>query len=464
MAGIGSGDRDAVRFAPVGGNGGGGPTTGLKGSLTVPPDKSISHRAAIIAAICDAPVRIHNFLAAADTLATLRALEACGVAVERGDVGGSGGGRDAGEPGDEGDARGGSSSGGAGLTVRGAGLKGLKPPDGVIDVGNSGTTMRLLPGVFAGQEGEFTLDGDESIRRRPMDRIVAPLKEMGVEIEARDGRYAPVKVSGGSVRGIDYRMPVASAQVKSTLLLAGLYADGPVTVREPAACRDHTEIMLARAGARVERKGLNVTVHPAGRLTLDEVEVPGDFSSAAFFIVAAAIVAGSELKIEGVGVNPTRTGLLDILKDMGADISLERQCSAGGEPVADLLVRWAPLKGVEVGGEISGRAIDELPLVALAGAFAEGETVVSGAAELKVKESDRIAGLVENLAGVGVDIEVRGGVGEGVERTVMGAASTASATTAWRCWGRWRGWPRAKASRSTVSTAFPSPSRTSSIK
>lgn len=360
----------SVRFMPAG---------GLRGALEVPADKSISHRAAIIASICDSRVEISNFLSAADTLATLRALEACGVEVGYGE-----GGR---------------------VTVHGAGLRGLREPASVIDVGNSGTSMRLLPGVFAGQPGSFALDGDDSIRRRPMDRIVEPLRRMGVHIEAREGRYAPVKVTGGDVRGISYEMPVASAQVKSAILLAGLYADGATTVTEPAVCRDHTEIMLSQAGARVEKQGLATTIHSAGRLQLGRVEVPGDFSSAAFFLVAATVIPGSELFLPAVGVNSTRTGLLDILIKMGANISSDNERLAGGEPVADLTVRAALLEGVRVGGGISGRAIDELPLVALAGAFAEGDTVVSGASELKVKESDRIAGLVANMAGVGVDIE-----------------------------------------------------------
>lgn len=345
----------------------------------MPADKSISHRAAMIAALCDTPVSIGNFLKAADTLATLAAIEACGAGVSRGEAGE--------------------------MTVAGAGLRGLKAPAGVIDIGNSGTSIRLLPGIFAGQSGTFMLDGDESIRRRPMDRVVAPLKQMGVDIQAREGRFAPVTVSGGPVRGIDYMLPVASAQVKSAVLLAGLFADGPTRVTEPALCRDHTEIMLAAAGTRVEKEGMTTTIFPASRLTLDAIEVPGDFSSAAFFLVAGSIIPGSEVVLRGVGVNPTRTGLLDILLEMGANITASDKRRQGGEAVADLTVRSAALKGVEVGGEISGRAIDELPLLALAGACAEGETVVRGAAELKVKESDRIAGLAANMTAVGVEIE-----------------------------------------------------------
>lgn len=355
-------------------------TGGLRGRLEVPADKSISHRAAMIAAICGSPVRIRNFLRAADTMSSLRAIQSCGVRVD-----------DGGADGD--------------LVVHGAGLRGLSAPAGVIDVGNSGTSIRLLPGIFSGQVGTFTLDGDESIRRRPMDRVVKPLLEMGVAIQAREGRYAPVTVEGGCVHGYRYEMPVASAQVKSAVLLAGLYADAPVEVIEPAVCRDHTEIMLAHAGARVEKEDSTVRIFPAVDLDLGEVDVPGDFSSAAFFLVAATVIPGSEVTLTGVGVNPTRTGLLDIMSQMGADIKMENERLRGGEAVADLVVRSAALKSIVVGARITGRAIDELPLVALLGAYAQGETVVRGAAELRVKESDRITGLVANMTAAGVDIK-----------------------------------------------------------
>lgn len=355
------------------------PSGGLRGILQVPADKSVSHRAAIIAAISDSPVRINNFLRAADTSSTLRAMAACGVEIEN---------LDDGTP-----------------IVHGAGLRGLRPPRGTIDIGNSGTSIRLLPGVFSGQSGSFTLDGDESIRLRPMDRIVFPLREMGVRIQAKEDRFAPVTVAGGRLHGIRYEMPVASAQVKSALLLAGLYADGPTEVVEPAVCRDHTEIMLAAAGARVEKEGLLTRIHPAGRLHLEEIDVIADISSAAFWLVAATIISGSELTLAGVGVNPTRTGLIDILLEMGADITLENERRQSGEPVADIRVRHAKLHGLVVGGGITGRAIDELPLLALAGAYAEGETLVTGAAELRLKESDRITGLVDNLAGIGIHIQ-----------------------------------------------------------
>lgn len=379
------------------------PSGGLKGTLRVPADKSVSHRAAIIAAISDSPVRINNFLRAADTNSTLQAITACGVRVESPGGGDPKTGESGPFRGDNGDNE--LNPDESSLIVHGVGLRGLKAPGSVINIGNSGTSIRLLPGIFAGQSGSFTLDGDESIRLRPMDRIVKPLREMGVDIEAREGRFAPVTVKGGKVCRIRYEMPVASAQVKSALLLAGLFADGPTEVVEPAVCRDHTEIMLAQAGARVEKEDLLTRIYPAERLQLDLVDVVADFSSAAFFLVAATIIPGSEITLTGVGVNPTRTGLLDILLDMGADITLVNNHLQGGELVADLKVRHARLHGQAVGGGITGRAIDELPLLALAGAFAEGETLVTGAAELKVKESDRIAGLVDNLAAIGVQIE-----------------------------------------------------------
>ncbi|MBE3075108.1 MAG: 3-phosphoshikimate 1-carboxyvinyltransferase [Actinobacteria bacterium] len=362
----------------------------------VPADKSISHRAAMIAAICESAVQIEYFLEADDTLATLGAIEACGVSAER-----------------QGPGR---------YLIQGQGLRGLAAPGAPIYIGNSGTSMRLLPGIFAGQQGCFVLDGDSSIRRRPMDRIVAPLRSMGVDIQAEnDGVYAPLKVCGGAVAAIDYRLPVASAQVKSAVLLAGLFAGGPTTVTEPAICRDHTERMLQQAGAVVSREGLRTTIQPATTLALDRVVVPGDFSSAAFFIVAATVVPGSRVTLTRVGVNDTRTGLLDIMEKMGADITISNRTNIDGEPDADIEVRQAPLTGVEVAGDITGRAIDELPLVALLGAVAQGDTVVRGAAELKLKESDRIGGLVANMRAMGVDIEaladgfvVHGGSGAGV--------------------------------------------------
>ncbi|MHB8860100.1 MAG: 3-phosphoshikimate 1-carboxyvinyltransferase [Thermoleophilia bacterium] len=364
---------------------------GLRGTVIVPADKSISHRAAMIAAISDRPVRIKNFLQAADTLSTLHALQVCGV--ESTEEAGAGSIAASEQPNGV-------------MVIEGMGLRGFHRPKGMLDAGNSGTTMRLLPGILCGQDHHsYKLDGDLSLRLRPMDRIVNPLRSMGVDIKASQGRFAPLVVNAGKVHGIEYEMPVASAQVKSALLLAGLFSESPVRVTEPSVCRDHTERMLAAAGADIEKKGLTTIIKPASRLQLDDLAIPGDLSSAAFFIVAACVIPGSEIILPDVGINPTRTGLIDILKEMGADIIIENAYEAGGEPVADLRVRSSALRAVRAGADISGRAIDELPLLALAGAFAEGDTVVSGAAELKVKESDRIAGLVENMSLIGVDIK-----------------------------------------------------------
>jgi 3-phosphoshikimate 1-carboxyvinyltransferase len=372
---------NAVRFHPSG---------PLRGSLTPPPDKSISHRAAIVAAMADGETRIRNYLDAADTRSTLSAVSAAGARVER----------DASD-----------------VTVDGVGLRGARPA--TIDVGNAGTLLRLLPGWLAGQPaGEWTLDGDESIRRRPVDRIVEPLARMGAEVSARVGRLAPLTVRGAPLRGIEYRLPLASAQVKSCLLLAGLLAEGETTVIEPSPSRDHTERMLGAAGAAIESSnaGTPVTIHgklparritvqPAASLALGELTVPADFSSAAFLIVGAAIVAGSEVRIDGVGINPGRIGLLGVLTRMGAAIDVAETAAAGREPVATIVARSGPLQGTRVAAGEVPLAIDELPLVALAACFAEGETVVSGAGELRHKESDRIATVVDGLRGLGAEIE-----------------------------------------------------------
>lgn len=369
------------RFEP------GGP---LRGTLSPPPDKSISHRAAIVAAMAEGETTISNYLDAADTLSTLAAARAVGAEVEH----------------ESGVVR-----------VRGVGLRGAKPA--AIDVGNAGTLLRLLPGWLAGQPGgEWTFDGDESIRRRPVDRVVEPLRQMGASIEARDERLVPMVVRGSELRGIEYRLPVASAQVKSCILLAGLLAEGSTSVIEARPTRDHTERMVRAAGAavRTENAGTPVTIHgalPAKRVTVEPVErldpgeitVPGDFSSAAFFIVGALLVGRSELRLEGVGINPGRIGLLGILTRMGAAIEVIETAAAGGEPVATIVARPGPLEAARVvGGEVP-LAIDELPLLALTACFAEGTTVVSGAGELRHKESDRIATVVAGLAALGAEIE-----------------------------------------------------------
>jgi 3-phosphoshikimate 1-carboxyvinyltransferase len=359
------------------------PARGLSGQLRAPADKSISHRAALLGAMASEPVRIERYLHAADTTSTLNAVRALGALVE--------------VNGDE-------------VVVRGTGLREACEPDGPIDVGNAGTLMRLLPGWLAAQEGRsFTLDGDASIRRRPVDRIVSPLRQMGAELQARDGRFPPLHVHGARLRAISCELEVASAQVKSCVLLAALAADGATTVGEPARSRDHTERMLLRAGVAIHRNGRHVTVVNADELLLDRVRVPGDASSAAFLIAAGVLVPGSRLLIGDVGVNWTRTGFLRILRRMRGivlgDLENETGELAAEEPVSDLDVAHGALEGTVVEADEVPLAIDELPLVALLGCFAEGETIVRGAQELRVKESDRIAGVVEGLRGLGADIQ-----------------------------------------------------------
>jgi 3-phosphoshikimate 1-carboxyvinyltransferase len=364
-----------ARFAPSG---------PLRGTLRVPGDKSISHRAALLAAMGDDPVAITGYLEAADTVSTLDAVRSLGALVER--------------------------HGDGSLTVRGAGLRAAASTDGPIDVGNAGTLMRLLPGWLAGQDGgSWTLDGDESIRRRPVDRIAGPLAQMGADIDARDGRFPPFTVRGRPLRGIEYELPVASAQVKSCVLLAGLLAEGRTTVVEPEPSRDHTERMLRAAGVEIERDGRRVTVCPQDELELDAVHIPGDPSSAAFLVAAAILVPGSRIVLTEHSANWTRIGFLRIAERMGAVVLGElEEPQAGipaGEPVCEVDVAHGPLVGTTVERHEVPLAIDELPLVALLGCFAEGETVVRGAQELRVKESDRIATVVEGLAGLGADIE-----------------------------------------------------------
>ena len=361
------------------------PVSRLEGELDVPPDKSISHRAALLGAMASDPVRIANYLDAADTNSTLAAMQALGVLVER-------------RPEDN------------EIVMRGSGLREAREPDGPIDVGNAGTLMRLLPGWLAAQRGRrFVLDGDASIRRRPVDRIAVPLLEMGADVQATDGRFPPLVITGGQLHSIAYELPVASAQVKSCVLLAGLLADGATTVGEPARSRDHTERMLLRAGATVHRNGRHVTVASCDELVLDDIAVPGDLSSAAFLITAGVLVKNSRLLLRNVGVNWTRTGFVRILERMGGIVvgELERREEdlTSDEPVDDLDVAYGPLVGTVVEADEVPLAIDELPLVALLGCFAEGETVVRGAGELRVKESDRIAGVVEGLRGLGAEIE-----------------------------------------------------------
>jgi 3-phosphoshikimate 1-carboxyvinyltransferase len=377
------------------------PAGPLRGSLRPPSDKSISHRAALIAAMGEGETRIAGYLDAADTRSTLFAVEALGAGLR-------------GVHSDRVEPR---------ITIDGIGLNGpvgglvdvgTGPPIDVgnvgtgppIDVGNAGTLLRLLPGWLAGQDGgRWTLDGDDSIRRRPVDRIAAPLREMGADLSASGDRLPPLEIRGAPLHGIAYEMPIASAQVKSCLLFAGLLAAGETRVIERLPSRDHSARMLAAAGAAVTRDGDAVVIQPAERLEPREIAVPADISSAAFFVVAALLVDGSEVVLEEVGINPTRTGLLGILGRMGAEIEVEPTGERGGEPTGRLLVRSTALEGVEVGGAEIPLAIDELPLVALAACFAEGTTTIRDAAELRRKESDRIETVTAALTALGASAE-----------------------------------------------------------
>ncbi|MGA7799689.1 MAG: 3-phosphoshikimate 1-carboxyvinyltransferase [Gammaproteobacteria bacterium] len=372
------------------------PGGALRGRMRVPGDKSISHRSVMLGALAEGVTEVSGFLEGEDSLATLAAFRAMGVSIE-----GPADGR---------------------LRIQGVGLQGLQAPEGPLYLGNSGTSMRLLAGLLAGQRFDTVLTGDVSLSRRPMKRVMDPLAQMGARIEGTAQGTAPLHIRGGRpLRGIDYAMPVASAQVKSSVLLAGLYADGRTCVTEPAPTRDHTERMLQGMGYPVEREGATVCLRGAGRLTAGPVDVPGDISSAAFFLVGASIAPGSELLIEHVGINPTRTGVLDILRLMGADIALENPREAGGEPVADLRVRSAALRGITIPAELVPLAIDEFPALFVAAACAEGQTVLTGAEELRVKESDRIQVMADGLAALGADarptpdgIAIEGGsLGEG---------------------------------------------------
>ena len=357
------------------------PCAGIAGRVRVPGDKSISHRALMLGAIATGTTQVEGFLEGEDCLATLRAVASLGVNVRRP------------APGE--------------VVIEGVGLRGLGRPRSVLDMGNAGTAMRLFMGLLSAQGFDSELIGDESLMRRPMERVAKPLRAMGAQIETQDGR-PPVRIRGGAaLRGLRYEMPVASAQVKSAVLLAGLYAEGETTVVEPAVTRDHTERMLPSFGANIIARGGSATVLPAAQLEATRISVPGDFSSAAFFIVAACIGAREPFVIEGVGVNPTRTGLLEMLALMGADLRLVNHRSAGAEPVADIEVRPARLRGIRVPERLVPLAIDEFPAFFIAAACAEGETVVTGAEELRVKESDRIAVMARGLDALGVPNEVR---------------------------------------------------------
>lgn len=355
---------------------------GLSDRIKIPGDKSISHRALLLGAIAEGTTQIRNFLPAADCLATLACVRALGVEVER---------RSTTE-----------------LIVQGRGLHGLMEPSDVLDCTRSGTTMRLLAGVLAGQPFYSVLTGSEQLRRRPMGRIAEPLRRMGATVWGRDdGRLPPLTILGGNLHGMEYRLPVASAQVKSAILLASLCADGPTVIHEPGPARDHTERMLAAMGADIEVDGATITLRGGTELSSLDIVVPGDISSAAYFIAAACLVPGSEVAIEDIGVNPTRTGFLDALREMGVDIRVENQGEVNGEPVADVVVRAGRLRGMEVWGNRVPRMIDEFPILAVVASQAEGTTVVRDAAELRVKETDRIANIAVELRKLGARIEER---------------------------------------------------------
>lgn len=354
------------------------PARALRGEIAVPGDKSISHRSIMLGSIARGVTTVSGFLRGEDNIATLDAFRAMGVQVH-----------------DDGET----------LRIEGKGLHGLTEAEDVIDCGNSGTSIRLLTGLMAAQRFYTVLTGDRYLRRRPMRRVVEPLSRMGACIHGRDnGEKAPLAIVGRPLTGIAYDSPVASAQVKSALMLAGLYADGATRVTEPHLSRDHSERMFRHFGARLETDAAGVTVYGGHELDGRDIVVPGDISSAAFFLVAALIVPGSELLIRGVGVNPTRTGILDILAAMGGSVELLDQREVSGEPVADLLVRSSALKGIEIGGDVVPRAIDEFPVICVAAALAEGTTVIRDARELRVKETDRIAAMAANLRAAGATI------------------------------------------------------------
>lgn len=350
----------------------------LRGEIRVPGDKSISHRSIMFGSIACGVTKVSGFLRGEDALATLEAFRAMGVRIE-----------------DDGET----------VTIQGKGLHGLCEPTDVLDCGNSGTSMRLLTGLLAGQSFFSVLNGDKYLRARPMKRVVGPLAQMGARILGRaGGDKAPLAIQGSKLKGIEYDSPVSSAQVKSAIMLAGLYAEGETVVREPHLSRDHSERMLRHFGAKVESFSGGVRLSGGVELSGRDIVVPGDISSAAFFMVAALIVPDSELIIRGVGVNPTRTGIIDILKGMGADLELLNPREESGEPVADIRVRTSRLKAMEISGELVPRAIDEFPAICVAASLAEGTTVVSGASELRVKETDRIAAMADNLRRAGVTV------------------------------------------------------------
>jgi len=372
----------------------------LAGRLRVPGDKSISHRSIMLGSLAEGETRVSGFLEGEDSLATLAAFRAMGVRID---------GPEAGR-----------------VSIHGVGLHGLRAPDGPLYLGNSGTSMRLMSGLLAGQSFTAVLTGDSSLSGRPMRRVVEPLSRMGARIDASALGTAPLTIHGGStLSGIDYDMPVASAQVKSSLLLAGLYASGRTCVSEPAPTRDHTERMLAGMGYPLQREAGRVCLEGGHALRGIEIDIPADISSAAFFLVGASIAPGSDLVLEHVGMNPTRTGVIDILRRMGADIEVHAARDVGGEPVADLRVRSAPLQGISIPPELVPLAIDEFPVIFVAAACAQGRTVLTGAEELRVKESDRIQVMADGLSALGVAAEATPD-GMIIEGGAIGAGRVAS--------------------------------------
>ena len=344
------------------------------GQIKVPGDKSISHRAVMLGSLANGVTEISGFLKGADCLSTIDCFRKMGIDID---------------------------INGENVTVHGNGLRGLKKPDEMLYTGNSGTTTRLLCGILAGQNFDTSITGDASIQKRPMSRVVQPLSMMGAKIENED---CPLYITGTKLHGIDYKMPVASAQVKTAIILAGLYADGETVIHEIEKSRDHTELMLSAMGADLTVDNLDITVKPTNDLTAVNVDVPGDISSAAFFLILGAIMPNSQITVTNVGINPTRTGIIDVLKDMGADITLENVHTSAGETVADITVRSSSLKGTTVGGDIIPRLIDELPIIAVAAVFADGQTVIKDAQELKVKETNRIRAVVDEFNKCGIDI------------------------------------------------------------
>lgn len=344
------------------------------GQIKVPGDKSISHRAVMLGSLASGVTEISGFLKGADCLSTIDCFRKMGIDID---------------------------INGENVTVHGNGLRGLKKPDEMLYTGNSGTTTRLLCGILAGQNFDTSITGDASIQKRPMGRVVKPLSMMGAKIE---NEYCPLYITGTKLHGIDYKMPVASAQVKTAIILAGLYADGETVIHEIEKSRDHTELMLSAMGADLTVDNLDITVKPTNDLTAVNVDVPSDISSAAFFLVLGAIMPNSQITVTNVGINPTRTGIIDVLKDMGADITLENVHTSAGETVANITVRSSSLKGTTVGGDIIPRLIDELPIIAVAAVFADGQTVIKDAQELKVKETNRIRAVVDEFNKCGIDI------------------------------------------------------------